>query len=277
MTTLPQIFAHRSANAVAPENTLPAFEKALEMGVDGIELDVQATADGELVVLHDFSLERTTTGTGPLRTHTLTQLAAIDAGVRFATEFSGTPIPTLEQVFDLVGDSCVVNVEIKNMDWNGGREAEPLAHMIKQRDLYEQVIVSSFNPMALRKMRQLDPSVQIGLLYFTKPPRQNGGTGGFIRKILSLPLKHLFLHLSRPWLSRGIAPDALHPYFASIDTHLVETARSRGQLVNAWTVNSVAEALRLARLGVNAIITDLPDVIRQGLLQAEEAKLPPSA
>ncbi len=260
MTALPQIFAHRGASAVAPENTLPAFETALELGADGIELDVQATADGELVVLHDFNLERTTTGAGPLRDHALAQLSAIDAGVRFSDVFAGTRIPTLEQVFDLVGDSCIVNVEIKNMDWNGGREAEPLARIIKRRGLYDQVIVSSFNPVSLRKMRQLDPSVPLGLLYSSKPS-----------------LTHLLLLLARPWLSRSIAPDALHPYFEAIDAKLIETARSRGQQVNAWTVNSVPEAFRLARLGVNAIITDTPDVIRQGLSQAHEQNLPPSA
>ena len=268
MTTLPQIFAHRGANAVAPENTLPAFEKALELGADGIELDVQATADGALAVLHDFNLDRTTTGAGLLRTFTLAQLAGVDAGVRFDDSFEGTPIPTLEQVFDLVGDRCVVNVEIKNMDWNGGREAEPLARMIQQRKLYDQVIVSSFNPIALRKMRQLDPSIALGLLYFTKPPRRTEATGNFIQRVRRVPLKFLLLHLSRAWLSPRIAAEALHPHFASIDAQLVEKALSRGQLVNAWTVNSGAEARRLARLGVNAIITDLPDKIRQSLSKA---------
>jgi len=277
VTKLPQIFAHRGANAVAPENTLPAFEKALELGVDGIELDVQATADGALVVLHDFRLERTTTGAGPLRTHTLAQLASVDAGIRCDDAFSCTPIPTLEQVFDLVEDRCIVNVEIKNMDWNGGREAEPLARLIKRRGLKEQVIVSSFNPMSLRKMRQLDPSIALGLLYFSKPPRQGGETGSLMQKVRNLPLRHLILHLARPMLGRGIAPNALHPHFASIDAQLVANARSNGQLVNAWTVNNAAEARRLAGLGVDAIITDLPDVVRRELSPAGTAQLPPAA
>ena len=269
MATHPQIFAHRGANAVAPENTLPAFEKALELGADGIELDVQATADGALVVLHDFSLGRTTTGAGLLRAHTLAQLAAVDAGVLFDDSFAGTPIPTLEQVFDLVGARCIVNVEIKNMDWRGGREAEPLARMIRRRRLHEQVIVSSFNPIALRKMRQLDPAIALGLLYFVKPPPQMGAPGNFIQKVRHLPFKHLFFHLTRPWFAADIVPQALHPYFQSIDAQLVAEARSRGQLVNAWTVNSVTEARRLARLGVDAIITDLPDEIRRGLAMDE--------
>ena len=277
MKTLPKIYAHRGASAVAPENTLPAFEKALEMGADGIELDVQATADGALVVLHDFNLDRTTTGAGQLRTRTLQQLAGIDAGVRFDDAYQGTPIPTLEQVLDLVGDSCLVNVEIKNVDWNGGREPEPLARIIQQRQLYDRVIVSSFNPVALRRMRQIDPSIALGLLYVSKPPRPTRATGSFFQRIPRLPFKFLLLQLSRAWLSPRIAAEALHPHFASIDTQLVEQAHSRGQRVNAWTVNSGPEALRLARLGVNAIITDLPDKIRQELSTASSAAdAPPS-
>ncbi len=265
MSTTPQIFAHRGASAVAPENTLPAFEKALELGADGIELDVQATADGELVVLHDFSLERSTSGVGLLRNQTLAQLSGIDAGIRFSQSFASTPIPTLEQVFDLVGDRCIVNVEIKNMDWSGGPEAGPLAHMIKQRGLYQQVIVSSFNPFSLRKVRNLDPSIRLGFLYFTQPPRSNGAKESPVKRVRRLPLKVLLLHLTRPLFTRVIAPEALHPYFTSIDAQLVETARARGQLVNAWTVNDGKEARRLARLGVDAIITDVPDKIRREL------------
>jgi len=176
-----------------------------------------------------------------------------------------------------VGDSCIVNVEIKNEDWNGGREAEPLARIIQQRQLHDQVIVSSFNPVALRKMRQIDPSIPLGLLYFNKPPRPAGATGSFLQRIRRLPLKFLLLQQSRALFSPRIAAEALHPYFTSIDAHLVEQARSRGQLVNAWTVNTGPEALRLASLGVNAIITDLPDKIRQELSSASStAGAPPS-
>ena len=277
MTVQPLIFAHRGANAVAPENTLPAFEKALEMGADGIELDVQATADGALVVLHDFSLGRTTTGAGLLRSHTLAQLADVDAGVRFDDSFAGTPIPTLEQVFDLVEERYIVNVEIKNMDWHGGREAKPLTRMLQRRGLHDQVIVSSFNPFSLRKMRQLDPSTALGLLYFPKLPRRTGPSGNVIQKVRHLPLKHPFFHLSRAWFSSRIAPEALHPYFESIDARLVTTARSQGQRVNAWTVNSASEGRRLARLGVNAIITDLPDVMRHELSMVDPNGEPPDS
>lgn len=234
-----QVYGHRGAKAVAPENTLPAFQKALEMGVAGIELDTQATADGHLFVLHDFRLERTTTGIGLLREHSLAQLQGVDAGIRFHKSFAGTPIPTLEQVFDLVGDRCRVNVEIKNMDWDGGPEVELLVSMIQRRKLHEQVIVSSFNPISLMKMRWADPSIALGLLY-----------GG------ELPI-----FLRRAWLGPLIAPEALHPRFPLIDEAYMQWARSQGHYVNTWTVNDPDEARRLAGLGVDVIISDVPDVV----------------
>ena len=277
MSSQPLIFAHRGASAVAPENTLPAFTKALEMGADGIELDVQATADGELVVLHDFNLERTTTGTGLLRKHTLAQLVEIDAGIRFSDAFADTPIPTLEQVFELTADRCIVNVEIKNMDWDGGPEAGPLSHMIQRRRLHDRVIVSSFNPFSLRKMRKLDPAIPLGLLYMPKLPRRVGPRTPLVSRIRNLPLKHLPFHLFRALSVSLISPDALHPHFQSIDPSLMAAARRRGQHVNAWTVNCGAEARRLAALGVNAIITDRPDAIRLGLSQAGPAAAPSDA
>ena len=239
MSNRTQVFAHRGAKAVAPENTLPAFQKAIEMGAAGIELDTQATADGQLIVLHDFRLERTTTGNGPLREHTLAQLQGVDAGVRFHESFTGTPIPTLEQVFDLVGDRCRVNVEIKNMDWDGGPEVELLVRMMQRRKLHEQVIVSSFNPIALLKVRWADPSIALGLLYSEELP----------------------LFLRRAWLGPLIAPESLHPHHTQIDEAYMLWARSQGHYVNTWTVNEPDEARRLARLGVDVIISDVPDVV----------------
>ena len=274
MSSQPLIFAHRGASAVAPENTLPAFVKALELGADGIELDVQATADGELVVLHDFNLERTTTGAGLLRKRTLAQLVDVDAGIRFNDAFAGTPIPTLEQVFELTAGRCIVNVEIKNMDWDGGPEARPLTRMIRRRRLHGQVIVSSFNPFALRKMRRLDPEIPLGLLYVPKLPRSGGPRPALPSRIRNVPLKHLVFHLFRASFVSLLAPDALHPHFQSIDSALMAEASRRGQFVNAWTVNCSAEARRLAALGVNAIITDRPDAIRQGLSEVGPASVP---
>lgn len=238
-----QVFAHRGAKSVAPENTLPAFAKALEMGVDGIELDVQCTKDGRLAILHDFDLSHTTTGTGRVADYTAEELAQFDAGSHFDEAFAGTPIPTLDQVLDLVGDSCLVNVEIKSDDAWGGAEIEPLAALIRRRRLYEQVIVSSFNPVALIKMRWVDPNVALGLLYSQQLP----------------------VYLRRAWLGPLIAPEALHPHYTLIDAEYVRWARSQGHYVNTWTVNQTAEACRLADLGVDALISDVPDQLMVAL------------
>lgn len=241
--TRPQIFAHRGAKAVAPENTLPAFQRALEMGVDGIELDVHCSKDGQLVVIHDESLERTTTGTGKVGDYTAAQLAKIDAGSPFNSAFAGVGVPTLNDVFDLVGNRCRVNVELKSEDPNGGDQAEPLIAMIKARNLYEQVIVSSFNPPSLIKMRALAPTVQLGLLYYLPMPTW----------------------LRDAWFTPIINPEAIHPYHRLIDADLMAWANARGCPVNTWTVNDVAEAQRLAALGVNVIMSDVPDQIMAAL------------
>lgn len=239
----PQIFAHRGAKAVAPENTLPAFERALAMGVDGIELDVHCSKDGQLVVIHDESLERTTSGTGKVGDYSAAQLAKIDAGSYFNAAFTGVGVPTLDEVFDLVGNRCRVNVELKSDDPNGGDQAEPLIAMIKARNLYDQVIVSSFNPPSLIKMRALAPTVPLGLLYYLPMPT-------FLRDA---------------WFSPIINPEALHPYHRLIDADLMAWANARSCPVNTWTVNDVAEAQRLAALGVNVIMSDVPDQIMAAL------------
>lgn len=239
----PQIFAHRGAKAVAPENTLPAFERALAMGVAGIELDVHLSKDGHLVVIHDFTVDKTTDGHGPVRSFSASELAQLDAGSHFHSDFTGVGVPTLVEVFDLVGDRCRINVEIKSEDPTGGNEVEVLVALIQQRNLYDQVIVSSFNPITLIKLRWADPRVKLGLLYYQELPP----------------------HLRQAWFTPIIQPEAVHPYYTLVDERLMAWAKERGCAVNTWTVNDVAEAQRLAALGVDAIITDVPDVLIMAL------------
>lgn len=239
----PKIFAHRGAKAVAPENTIPAFAKALEMGVAGIELDVHCSKDGKLVVIHDATLERTTAGSGNVADYTAAELAKVDAGSRFHADFAGVGIPTLDEVFDLVGKRCLVNVEIKTVDPLGGDQVEPLLAMIKERNLYEQVIISSFNPISLIKVRWLAPQVQLGLLYY-------------------LPLTPW---LRNAWFTPIMQPEAVHPHFSLIDETQMTWARGHNCKVNTWTVNEVDEAKRLAALGVDVIMSDVPDEIMAAL------------
>lgn len=244
---LPQIFAHRGAKAVAPENTLPAFAKALEMGVAGIELDVHCGKDDTLVVIHDASVERTTNGSGAVSDYTAAELAQLDAGSHFDATFANVGVPTLAEVFDLVEDRCLVNVEVKTFDPTGGNQVEPLIAMIQARNLYAQVIVSSFNPMTLIKLRWLDPKVRLGLLYY-------------------LPMTSW---LANAWFTPIMQPEAVHPHSSLIDEQHVTWARNQNCAVNTWTVNDIDEAKRLAGLGIDAIMSDVPDQIMAALVQSK--------
>ena len=241
--TRPQIFAHRGAKAVTPENTLPAFAKALEFNVAGVELDAQLSRDGQLVVMHDYTVDKTTNGQGAVNKFTAAELAVLDAGSHFSAEFANVGVPTLAAVFDLIGDRCRVNVEIKSEDPQGGSEVEALVALVQKRGLYDQVIVSSFNPITLIKMRWADPKIQLGLLYYQPLP----------------------LFLRQAWFTPIMQPEALHPHYSLVNEELVTWAHSRGCAVNVWTVNDLAEAKRLAELGVDAIITDVPDQLLQAL------------
>lgn len=251
MNQLPAIYAHRGARLVAPENTLPAFAAALEMAADGVELDVHRSADSQLVVIHDFTLEHTTSGAGLVTSHTVAELAALDAGSHLHPTFSTVGVPTLAQVFDLVGNHCRVNVEIKSQSPTGGDAVELLVEMIRQRDLYDQVIVSSFNPITLIKLRWLEPQIALGLLYEEALPA----------------------FLQHAWFTPILRPNALHPHYSLVDEDLMIWAHQHGCAVNVWTVNDLAEARRLAELGVDAIITDAPDRIREGLMGGANGKL----
>ncbi len=243
MPTATKLFAHSGAKAVAPDNTLPAFQAALDQHADGIELDTQCSRDGVLVVLHDYSVDALTDGHGAVDQLTAAELQRLDAGSHFGPAFAGVGIPTLVEVLDLVGDRCLLNIEVKSYEHDGGDEVDVLAKLIQERDLYEQVIVSSFNPTSLIKLRGIDARIPLGLLYG----------------------RPLHPALMDAWLGPCMAPEALHPYYAVVDADYMAWAKSLGKAVNTWTVNDDAEARRLRDLGVDVIITDVPAALRAAL------------
>ncbi len=238
----PLIYGHRGARAHAPENTLPAFQTAFDMDADGIELDVHMSKDGRLVVIHDYTLERTTNSRGSVADFTAAELARLDAGSHYSPAFAGVGVPTLDAALNLAAGRGV-NIEIKSTDPFGGPEVDAVAALIRDRDLYDTVIVSSFNPITLIKMRWMDRRVRLGLLYSADLP----------------------IYLRQAWTSPMIQPEALHPEHTMIDAAYMEAARRMGVAVNTWTVNDPDEARRLAQLGVDMIITDAPDRIHAAL------------
>lgn len=237
----PLIFAHRGAKAVAPENTIPAFLKAAELGADGVELDVQFSADGALIVIHNPTLEQTTDGHGRVTSFTLEELKQLDAGAKFDPRFAGTRLCTLEEALDAIGDRLLVNIEMKSFAMGTDGMAEQVAEIIRKRALYDQVIVSSFNPFALRRLKRTDSRIETGLLYAPDLP----------------------IYLSRAWLRPWAKPDAMHPEHVMVDAAYMRWARCNNYPVNVWTVNETADMQRMIELGVNAIITDYPDRLRK--------------
>ncbi|NIV38846.1 MAG: glycerophosphodiester phosphodiesterase [Anaerolineae bacterium] len=239
----PLNFAHRGASRQAPENTLAAFLLAVELGADGIELDVQLSRDGEVVVIHDFVLETTTNGAGPVRERTLAELRELDAGRQFADTYAGQQIPTLQEVIDTVGDRLLLNIELKTASWRDDGLAGAVVQAIEHNLLLHRTVVSSFNPLALRRVRKLSSNIRTGLLYAPDLP----------------------LPLSRPWARHLLELDAIHPHHSLVDDSYVPWARERGYRVHTWTVDDPGRMRRLMRLGVDILITNRPDLFRKVL------------
>ncbi|MBN1936710.1 MAG: glycerophosphodiester phosphodiesterase, partial [Anaerolineae bacterium] len=225
----------------APQNTLAAFLLAAEMGADGVELDVHLSADGQVVVIHDDTVDATTDGSGRVSALTLAELKALDAGGWFDPRFAGERIPTLQEVFDAVGHRLLINVEIKvEAGYHPLEQEAETVRLIEDNNLVERVIISSFSIASLRRVRRLNPHIALGLLYAQVETR-------------------LFPTLAR---LLGARYEALHPQFGLVDARYVASARRRGLHVNAWTANEVDPMRRLIDVGANGIITNYPDRLR---------------
>ena len=229
---MPKIIAHRGASAHAPENTIAAFQLALEQGADGIELDVMLSKDGHLVVIHDNTVDRTTDGKGAVRDMTLEELKSLDAG-------GGQRIPTLEEVLELFGGRFIINIELSNYVSIFNKLPIEAAKMVKNHQLGKSVIMSSFNPFNLPRFHAILPEVDLGLL--TDPNK------------------------AKKWVWRLFNYDALHPHFSDVDQVLVAALHRRNRKVNVWTVDDPQEIRRLAALGVDSIITNDPVAAREVL------------
>jgi glycerophosphoryl diester phosphodiesterase len=237
------IYGHRGAAADSPPNTLPAFELAVDQGADGTELDVHITKDGAVVVIHDFTVDSTTGGTGTVSEMTLAELKALDAGNWFAPEFAGVRIPTLDEVFEVVGQQLHINVEIKSMSIAGDGVEQAVARIVQQYGISDRVIVSSFNPLVLKRFREIMPQVRLGYLFSDEVPDE----------VIQM--------------AKDLTYEAEHPHYSLVDAEFVAAAHAAGRAVNVWTVNDADEARRLHDLGVDAIITDQPKAIRDALSQ----------
>jgi glycerophosphoryl diester phosphodiesterase len=227
--------AHRGAAGTRPELTRPAFERALELGVDMIELDVQLTSDGELVVLHDRALGRTVAGSGPVRACTLAELQRLDAGTWFAPTWAGAQVPSLDEVLALTAGRAELNVEIKSPAPDWAATAAALLDLLERHGRLARTIISSFERGALDAVRERSAAARIGVLWHTA-------------------------ELEPMWAAAAaLEAVAVHPHWALVDAAVVAQARAAGRQVIVWTVNDPDAIAALAGLGVDGIISDFPE------------------
>ena len=232
---VPVVIAHRGDKAFAPENTLSAFRQAADKGADGIEFDVKLTADRQVIVIHDQTVDRTTDGSGNVARLFLATLRALDAGIQFPGKFPGERIPLLEEVFETVGQRLYMNVELTNYATPFDDLVTRVADEVRRHSLQKRVFFSSFLPGNLVRARTLLPEVPRGQLTMRGFMGVWGRTFG--------------------WRGRV---DALNPHFLDIDAGLVARVHASGKRVYAWPVYEEADIKRMIGLGVDGIITRDP-------------------
>jgi glycerophosphoryl diester phosphodiesterase len=221
-------FAHRGASGHEPENTLAAVVKAVDLGADWIEVDVYAVA-GELIVIHDERLERTTSGAGYVRDTSLAYLRSLDAG-------KGQCVPTLREVFDSIDRRARINVELKGPR-TAGLAVSLIEEYVRERQWnYDQFIVSSFSRRQLRKVRKLNPDIRIGIL-------------------IDRPRRHYAI------FARRYHAYSVHVHIRIASARFIARAHERGLNVFVYTVNSPEDIDRLRALGVDGIFTDFPELV----------------
>ncbi len=228
-----KVFAHRGGRAWAPENTLAAFEKSLDAGVDGIELDVQRCATGELVVFHDHNLDRTTNGAGLIKNCSLDELLRLSAGAWFSKEFKSEKIPTLTEVLSLIDGQVVVNIEIKNTPIDYPGIDDDVIDLLSEYEHMDKIILSSFDNRLTKAMRAKRPDWQYAILLDGIPPDLIG-------------------------MSDEMGARFWHPHFEGLLPDAADQAKKNGIAINAWTVNEERDWSRMLQMNIDGIITDDP-------------------
>lgn len=231
------IFAHRGASGNAPENTMAAFRLAVELGCEAIELDVQLTKDGEVVICHDQALDRTTNGSGLLKDYTLSELQRFDAGSWFDETFAGEKIPSLDQFLSFIaGTNVTVNIELKNLPIAYEQMERKVVELIHKHGMAEKVIISSFDHYSLAHVAKLDSSLKLGVLLDTK--------------------------LYEPWHYAARLPFAaysIHPHFSFVDEMYVKECHKLGFKVIAYTVDDTDWYQHYRRMGIDGIFSNYPE------------------
>lgn len=231
----PWVIAHRGASGTTPENTVAAFRRAVELGARFIETDVHLSRDGEIVAIHDSTLDRTTSGHGPVMAHSLQELRALDAGSWFSPQFAGERLPTLDEILTFAAQADVnLYLEIKSESGYGIERA--LVSALRGRVEAMRVVVLSFDPHSLELVRRLDRVIMTGLLWDDDPANA----------------VERAMHIG----ARQLAPRG-----DRVSRELVAEAHTNGLQVVTWTINQPEHIRAVAAAGVDGIMSDYPDRI----------------
>ncbi len=239
MSTKPLVWAHRGASGYAPENTLAAFQKAVDLGADGVELDIQLTKDDQIVVIHDEMIDRTSDGKGWVKDYTLEELRAFNYN-RTKPEYKHADIPTMREVFELLKPTGLfINIEIKTGVVFYEKIEEKILALAKEMGMEDRVCYSSFNHYTVTRIHELKPDAEVGFLYADGPI-----------DMPSYGVKH------------GV--NALHPALYNLQYDgFVKECKEKGLKLNVWTVNERPYMEMCCQYGVDAIITNYPDIAKE--------------
>lgn len=230
------IIAHRGASTYAPENTIAAFQRALDQQADGIELDVRLTKDDIPVICHDATINRTSNGKGSIHSLPLQALKKYDFGSYFHKKYKKETIPTLEEVLQLTKNSdTTLHIELKNGPVIPKTLEQRVLELIFQYGMQERVVYSSFDHLSLQRVVELDPQAKIGLIFH-------------------MNLVHLFDYIAHT----EIPVHSIHPNHFYVTDEMVQQAHKRGMRVNLYTVNNRKLAETYKKMGVDGIITNDP-------------------
>ena len=237
--------AHRGAPRLAPENTLAAFERALALGVDGVELDVHRSSDGHAMVMHDRLVDRTTNGKGPIDHQPARDLRALDAGAHFAPGFAGERIPFLAEVLDLMKGKGEVQVELKGLSPG---LPEEVVRLIEERDMIDQAVVTSFVHTLVRAVRELNPRFQTGILLAPDArPRTDD----------------VLWYEDIEGLAFAARAGTVLPHHSVATKGLFDHLSGQGLLPGAWTVDDPDEIRRMAAIGATRMTSNVPDLVNR--------------
>ncbi len=223
------VFAHRGASSLAPENTLAALTKAVEVGADGSEIDVHLTKDGEVVLLHDSGLKRTAGDPGAVWDYTLQELAGFEVGAWFGEKFEGEPIPTLTQAIRTVKGGFLLNIEIK-VSREEPDLVQKVVDIIHREKIRKKCLITSFDRKTVETVKEIDPRIKTGFIFSQDYPEDV---------------------FEGNW-------DVLSCNLRVVNTEFVAKAREKKKEIHVWTVDNQEEMRRLIGLGVDAIITNRP-------------------